>query len=112
MRILTSFGIGLALVLFTISNASADCTYDEAEGLNTRIMSTGYIAKSRGDWTPESSDRLRGLKQELNEVNNQHIAAVEAKDQNSLNAVCEKYRAILAEIDELAKQAEKTNAIE
>ena len=107
MRNLTGLGVGLALTLSAVSSAWADCTYNEAEALNAQITSRGVTLDSTADgWTAETDAKLEHIKDQLDEVSDQHNAAVSANDQNALNAVCENYRAILAEIDELAKQLE------
>ncbi len=107
MRHLTGFGIGLALALSTISSAWADCTYNEAEALNAKVTSRGVIIDSTSDgWTAELDERLEAIKNQLDKVSGQHNAAVSADDQNALTAVCEDYRVILVEIDELTKQLE------
>ena len=107
MRNLTSFGIGLALALSTISSAWADCNYNEAEALNAKVTSRGVTIDATSDgWTPELDEKLEKIKSQLDKVSDQHDAAVSADDKNALNAVCEDYRAILVEIDELAKQLE------
>jgi len=107
MRYLISFGIGLALELSTISSAWADCTYNEAEALNAKVTSRGVIIDGTSDgWTAETDERLEEIKNQLSKVSDQHNAAVSVDDQNALNTVCEDYRAILVEIDELAKQLE------
>ncbi len=107
MRKLTGFGIGLALALSTISSAWADCTYNEAEALNAKVTSRGVTIDSTSDgWTAELDERLEKIKNQLDKVSDQHNAAVSADDQNALNAVCEDYRALLGEVDELVKQVE------
>jgi hypothetical protein len=107
MRNLPSFGIGLALALSTISSAWADCTYNEAEALNAEVTSRGVTIDRPSDgWTAETGERFEKIKNQLDKVSDQHNAAVSADDQIALNAVCEDYRAILVEIDELAKQLE------
>ncbi len=107
MRKLTGFGIGLALALSTISSAWADCTYNEAEALNAEVTSRGgTIDRPSDGWTAETGERFEKIKNQLDKVSDQHNSAVSADDQNALNAVCEDYRAILVEIDELAKQLE------
>lgn len=107
MRNLTGFGIGLALALSIISSAWADCTYNEAEALNAKVTSRGVTIDSTSDgWTAETKAKLEQIKNQLDKVSDQHNAAISAGDQNALNTVCEDYRAILVEIDELAKQLE------
>ncbi len=107
MRNLPSFGIGLALALSTISSAWADCTYNEAEALNAKVTSSGVTIDSTSEgWTTELKEKLENVKSQLVKVSGQHNAAVSADDQDALNAVCEDYRAILVEIDELAQQLE------
>ena len=104
MRYLTGFGIGLALVFSTFSSAWADCTFNEAEALNGRITSNVIIAKTSPGWTAEMEEQLDAITNRFDKVADQHNAAESADDQNALNAVCEDYRAILAEIDELSKK--------
>jgi hypothetical protein len=107
MRILPSFGIGLALALSTISSAWADCTYNEAEALNAKVTSGGVTLDATSDgWTAELKAKLEKIKNQLVKVSGQHDAAVSADDQDALNTVCEDYSAIIVEIDELAKQLE------
>ena len=107
MRNLTTFGIGLALTLSTISPAWADCNFNEAEALNAKVTSRGVTIDSTSDgWTAEMDERLDKIKNQLKKVSDQHEAAVSADDQNALDTACEDYRAILVEIDELTKQLE------
>ena len=62
MRYLTSFGIGLVLALSTISSAWADCTYNEAEALNTKVTSRGVTIDSTSDGgTAETDERLEEI---------------------------------------------------
>ena len=105
MRKLASFGIGLALSLSTISSVWAECTYNEAEALNAKITGTGITTDPSSDsWTAELEERFEEIKSRFLEVSEEHTVAVTAHDQNALNTACEGYRAILVEIDELAKQ--------
>ena len=107
MKYLTGLGIGLALTLATISSAWADCTFNEAEGLNSKVTSRGVtIDKTSDGWTTEMDEKLEEIKNQLKKVSDQHNAAVSADDQNALNVVCDDYRVILVEIDELTKQLE------
>ncbi len=63
MRNLTSFGIGLALALSTISSAWADCTFNEAEALNAEVTSRGVTIDRPSDgWTAETDERFEEIK--------------------------------------------------
>ena len=103
---LTGFGIGLALSLFTIPSVWAACTFNEAEGLNGKITSKIIIAKSLDGWTAQMDERLEEIKNQFNRVGDQHSVAETTDEQTALDAVCDDYRVILVEIDELTKPLE------
>ena len=106
MRNWTSFGVGLALTLSTISSAWADCRFNEAESLNAKITSRIIIARSLNGWTAEMEERLEKIKNQFNKASDQHSVAETADDLTALSPVCDDYRAILVEIDELTKSLE------
>ena len=106
MRTLPSFGMWLTLTIFTISPAWADCRFNEAESLNAKFTSKVIIAKSFDGWTAEMDQKLEKMKHRFNEVSDQHNAAESADDLTALSPVCDDYRALLVEIDELTKLLE------
>ena len=106
MRTLSSFGMWLTLTIFTISPAWADCRFNEAESLNAKFTSKVIIAKSFDGWTAEMDQKLEKMKHRFNEVGDQHNAAESADDLTALSPVCDDYRALLVEIDELTKPLE------
>ena len=106
MRTFPSFGMWLALTISIISTAWADCRFNEAENLNAKITSKVIIAKSLDGWTAEMVQKLEKIKHRFIEVNEQHDAAESADDLTALSLVCDDYRALLVEIDELTKPLE------
>jgi len=97
----------LALAISTVSTAwAADCRFNEAESLNAKITSKVIIAKSLDGWTAEMDSELEEIKHRLNEVSDRHNTAESADDLNALSVVCDDYRTLIVEIDELAKPLE------
>ncbi len=106
MRTLLSFGMWLALTISAISTAWADCRFNEAESLNAKITSRVIIARSLNGWTAEMEERLEEIKNQFNKASDQHSVAETTDDLTALSPVCDDYRALLVEIDELTKQLE------
>ncbi len=106
MRTLPSFGMWLALTISTISTAWADCRFNEAENLNAEFTSKVIIAKSLDGWTAEMDERREEITNQFQKVVDQHSAAESADDLTALGPVCDDYRALLVEIDELTKLLE------
>lgn len=103
MRTLSKFGALLALAISTSSAAWADCRFNEAEGLNSKIKSEIVIAKTHYGWTEEMDARLEEIINRFIKVGEQHTAAENADDLAALSPVCDDYQAILVEIEELTK---------
>lgn len=107
MRIARSFGILLALAISTVSTAwSAECKFNEAESLNAKFTSKVIIARSYNGWTPEMEEELEILKLRFQDVGDQHSVAESNDDLAALATVCDDYRALLAEIDDLTRSLE------
>lgn len=57
-------------------------------------------------WTAETDQRLDAIHAQFDKADDQHSAAESAGDLTALSAVCDDYRVILDEIDELTKPLE------
>ena len=107
MQKLAGFAAGLAFAVAMTGSAWADCSYNEAEALNAKITARGITADATSaGWSSEKKERLENVKSQLRVVSDRHNEAVTAHDQEALDKVCEDYRVILTEIEELEKQAD------
>ena len=99
--------LATVLTLSTASVASDNCSHGEAEALNSSVTGKGVTTDPTSEaWTPELSRQFEEIKIRFLEVSERHSAAISADDQTALNAVCEDYRVILSEMDDLAKELE------
>ena len=106
MRIFGGLGVWLALTFFIVSSAWADCRFNDAEKLNADFTSKIIIAKSLDGWTAEMSERREQITSQFHKVSDQHSAAESADDLTALQPVCDDYRTLLVELDELTKSLE------
>ena len=96
--------LAVVLTIPTAFGATDNCSHGEAEALNSSFTGKGVTIDPTSDaWTAELSRWFEDLKTRFLEVSERHTAAISADDQASLNAVCEDYRGLLAEMDDLAK---------
>ncbi len=104
MKTLMGLCVILALVLSAFTRAWADCNFNEAEALNAEIKSDIIISKSSEEMTPNIETKIVDLKEQFNQLNVQHTAAIKDDDFALLNSVCEGYRATLDQIAEITAQ--------
>ncbi len=104
MKALMGLCIISALALSAPTRAWADCNFNEAEALNGEIRSDIIISKSWDEMTPEIETKIVGLKEQFNQLNVQHTAAIKDDDFALLNSVCDGYRAMLDQIAEITAQ--------
>ena len=107
MRKLAGSAAGFVFAVAITGSAWADCSYNEAEGLNAKITARGItLDATSGGWSSEKKEQLENIKSQLRIVSDQHNEAVTAHDQEALDKVCDDYRVILADIDALENQAD------
>ena len=103
MRAWLSLGMSVSLVAILASTAWADCGWNEAENLNRQIPAEIVTAKSLDGWTAEMENQLEAIGKQFDKIDAQHTAAGAADDHNALNEICDGYRNLLIQIDELTK---------
>ncbi len=103
MRALLSLGMSAAIFVFLVSTAWADCSWNEAESLNRQVPAKIVTAKASDGWTADMERGLEEIGKQFDQINEKHTAEAAADDPTALNEICDGYRDLLAQIDELAK---------
>lgn len=103
MRAWFSFGTSVSLMIVLASTAFADCHWNEAENLNREVPAKIVPAKASDGWTGEMEKRLEEIGKQFDRLNEKHTAAGAADDPTDLNEICDGYRELLVQIDELTK---------
>ena len=103
MRTWHSVGISALLVAILASSAWADCNRNEAENLNREVPAKIVTAKAMDGWTADMEMKLEDIGQQFDLLNEKHTAAETADDADALSEICDGYRDLLFQIDELTK---------
>ena len=103
MRACLSLCVAVSLIGILASTAWADCGWNEAENLNRQIPAEIVTAKSLDGWTAEMEKQLEAIGKHFDKIDAQHTAAGAANDPSALNEICDGYRDLLVQIDELTK---------
>ena len=89
--------------VLTGSPVSAEtCDQLMAQNLNSRIEADLLLAETSESLDADGAEKITGLKEEFSEVSNLQTQALDSGDSTQLNDVCQRYREILAQLEELA----------